>query len=165
MVEIFPVLFRSPSEQMIYCLLKDCLYNFERRVLGKTAYVDSSELLNPCMDWGEFSNHSLASDLKTTIANYLVSQSLPSLLPPIIRKADSKEINIDLPSSKNFPLSQRRYSEVAREFTVSVNVERTSPHFAQIEQKLMALGVRRVKTRRGRGPGENIIHFGGAPSL
>ena len=47
---------------------------------------------------------------------------------------------------------------------MSVNVDRTSPHFAQIEQKLMALGVRRVKTRRGRGPGENIIHFGGAPS-
>ena len=136
----------------------------EKGFLVKTAYVDSCELLNPCMDWGEFSNHSLASDLKTTIVNYLVSQSLPSLLPPIIRKSDSKEINIDLPSSKNFPLSQRRYSEVAKAFTVSVNVERTNPHFAQIEQKLMALGVRRVKTRRGRGPGENIIHFGGAPS-
>lgn len=136
----------------------------EKGFLVKTAYVDSSELLNPCMDWGEFASHSLASDLKTTIANYLVSQSLPILLPPIIRKADSKEINIDLPSAKNFPLSQRNYAEVAKDFTVSVNVDRTNPHFALIEQKLMALGVRRVKTRRGRGPGENIIHFGGAPS-
>ena len=93
-----------------------------------------------------FSSHSLAPDLKATITNYLVSQSLPVLLPPIVRKADSKEINIDPPSAKNFPLSQRHYAEVANGFTVSVNVERTNPHFALIEQKLMALGVRRVKT-------------------
>lgn len=136
----------------------------EKGFLVKTAYVDSSELLNPCMDWGEFASHPLSSDLKTTIANYLVSQSLPMLLHPIVRKSDSKEINIDLPSSKNFPLSQSRYVQVAKDFTVSVNVDRANPHFAHIEQKLMALGVRRVKTRRGRGPGENIIHFGGAPS-
>ena len=122
------------------------------------------ELLKPCMDWGEFSTHTLAADLKNTISNYLTAQSLPNLLPPIIRKMDSKEINIDLPSSQNFPLPQRRYSDVARGFTVSVNLERSNPHFSQLEQKLLALGVRRVKTRRGRGPGENIIHFGGAPS-
>ena len=64
------------------------------------------------MDWGEFSTHTLAADLKNVISNYLTSQSLPNLLPPIIRKMDSKEINIDLPSAKNFPLSQRRYSDV-----------------------------------------------------
>ena len=81
----------------------------------KTAYVDSSELLKPCMDWGEFSTHTLAADLKNVISNYLTSQSLPNLLPPIIRKMDSKEINIDLPSAKNFPLSQRRYSDVVPE--------------------------------------------------
>ena len=132
--------------------------------LVKTAYVDSSSLLKPCMDWGEFATHAMAVDLKTTIANYLISQSLPPLLTPIVRKSDNKEINIDLPSAKNFPLSSRRYNEVASSFTVSVNVERSNPHFAQIEQKLMALGIRKVKTRRGRGPGENIIHFGGAPS-
>ena len=136
----------------------------EKGFLVKTAYVDSSELLKPCMDWGEFSTHTLAADLKNTISSYLTSQSLPTLLPPIIRKIDSKEINIDLPSGKNFPLPQRRYSKVARGFTVSVNLERSNPYFAQLEQKLMGLGVRRVKTRRGRGPGENIIHFGGAPS-
>ena len=132
--------------------------------LVQTEYVQSSELLKPCMDWGEFSTHTLAGDLKVTVANYLANQSLPGLLPPIVRKLDCKKINIDLPSATNFPLSQKRYSDVGKEFTVSVNVERSNPHFALLEQKLLGLGVRKVKTRRGRGPGENIIHFGGAPS-
>lgn len=130
----------------------------------KTAYAEPSQLLNPCMDWGEFANHPKAGDLNTIVALFLAGNGLPPMLPPIIRKQDSKEINIDLPSAINFPVTPHKYKRVGRNYTVSVNVERSNPHFSKIESELLALGVRRVKVRRGRGPGENILHFGGAPS-
>ena len=136
----------------------------EKGFMVRTAYVDSRELLKPCLDWGEFSNHVMAPDLKNMVTAYLLNKSLPTLLPPVVRNVDSKEINIDLPSAKNFPLTPQRYRSLARSYTVSVNLERSNPHFSVVEKKLQELGVRRVKTRKGRGPGDNIIHFGGAPS-
>jgi hypothetical protein len=136
----------------------------EKGFMVKTAYVDSHELLKPSLDWGEFANHVMAPDLKNMVTTYLLDKSLPPLLPPVIRHSDSKNINLDLPSAKNFPLTARKYRNIAKAYTVSVNLERSNPHFTIIEQKLQELGVRRVKTRKGRGPGENIIHFGGAPS-
>lgn len=129
-----------------------------------TAFVQSSSLLNPCMDWGEFSTHILASDLRDMVQNFLNSKGLPNLLPSVVRKSDSKQINIDLPSAQNFPLNKRRYRSIGRPYTVSINLERANPHFATIENALKELGVRRIRTRRGRGPGENTIHFGGAPT-
>ncbi len=132
--------------------------------LIKTAYVDSKKLLKPCMDWGEFATHPMAPDLQSIVSTFLADNALPVLMEPIVRKTDCKEINIDLPSAKNFPLHPRKYKEIGKLYTVSINVERSNPHYESIEQKLMALGVRRVKHRKGRGPGENIIHFGGAPS-
>ena len=136
----------------------------EKGFMVKTAYVDSHELLKPCLDWGEFSNHLMAPDLRNMVTAYLLDKSLPTLLPPVVRNVDSKEINIDLPSAKNFPLTPQRYRSLGRSYTVSVNLERSNPHFLIVEKKLLELGVRRVKTRKGRGPGDNIIHFGGAPS-
>lgn len=129
-----------------------------------TAFVQSSALLNPCLDWGEFNTHILASDLRDTIQNFLNAKGLPNLLPPVVRKSDSKQINIDLPSAQNFPLNKRRYRSIGRQYTVSINLHRSNPHYATIERSLKELGVRRIRTRTGRGPGENTIHFGGAPT-